>query len=176
MDKSVGQFTGRLTSVNECQEAVSLEEREINHRLEKIREELQRLGIFEEISPYLTAFELEVCGFVCCLCVNPYQLSPPLLLMPLATLRYLSQAPFIFTMHFFFSQLQFLNQELTIKCQHLEKLVEYLDREFESQDELLKKISPVFRNYYYLVKGHGHMTEEMKKEHEVCWFLSILFC
>ena len=120
VDNSLGQFNGRLASVHEYQEALTAEEEEINLRLEKVRHEMQRLGMFEEIEPYLTAFELE-----------------------------------------------FLNQDLSIKCQNLEKLVECLDREYKRQDDLIKKFSTTFRHYYYLVKGHGHMTEEMSKEHEI---------
>lgn len=119
VDKSVDQFKGRLNSVNECQVAVSADESEINKRLEGIREELQRLGVFDEVAPHLKAFELE-----------------------------------------------FLNLELSLKCQHLEKLVEYLDKGFESQDEVVKTVSGLFRKYYNLVRGHGHMTNDLVSQHE----------
>ncbi|KAK3923397.1 Kinesin-like protein KIF18A [Frankliniella fusca] len=117
--KSLDQFKGRLNSVNECQVSVSADESEINRQLEVIRDELQRLGVFDEVAPYMKAFELE-----------------------------------------------FLNLELSQKCQHLEKLVEYLDKGFESQEEVLKTVSALFRKYYVLVRGHGHMTNELAGQHE----------
>lgn len=66
--------------------------------------------------------------------------------------------------------LQFQNQELHLKYEHLEKLVDYLDEGFEKHDEMLKNVSALFRKYYNLVRGHGHMNEELQKEHEVSFF------
>lgn len=61
VENSVRQFEGRLNSVSEYQETMSAEEREIDDQLLKIEKEMQSLGIYDEISPYLEAFRLQVC-------------------------------------------------------------------------------------------------------------------
>ncbi|XP_034255843.1 kinesin-like protein KIF18A [Thrips palmi] len=120
VDKSLDQFRGRLASVNECQETVSAEESEINQELQNICMEFKRLGMWDEIAPYLNVFELE-----------------------------------------------FLNQELLLKCEHLEKLVQFLNQGYESHDEVVQKVAALFRKYRNLVRGHGHMNQELEKEHEI---------
>lgn len=119
IDKSLGQFRGRLVSVNECLETVSVEENEINQQLENLRTELKRLGSWDEVAPHLTALELE-----------------------------------------------FSNQELLLKCHHLEKLVELLDVGFERHDEVVQRVADLFRTYRNLVRGHGHMNRELDTEYE----------
>lgn len=68
--------------------------------------------------------------------------------------------------HFNVYELQFSNMELLLKCQNFQRLVEIFDNVFESQDELLIKVSTLFRTYYNLVRGYGHMNEELRREHE----------
>lgn len=51
--------------------------------------------------------------------------------------------------------------------------MEYLDQGFEKHDEMLQNVSALFRKYYNLVRGHGHMNDELQKEHEVSCFVCI---
>lgn len=60
-----------------------------------------------------------------------------------------------------------MNQELLTKCHHLEKLVEYLDRGYESHDGAVQGVASLFRKYRNLLRGHGHMNQELDKEYEV---------